>query len=417
MPRTGWQGYHTVWAVLYLGWLATGVIRQALSPLLPAVRADFGISFGRAGDLAGAYFLSYALMQFLGGYLGDRWGRKRVLVWGNLFTALATLGTAGSWSLATLFGTRLAVGAAHGVLFGSDRPLIAAHTPPHRMGMGQGLSFAGLGTGVWLGTALAGLLAQVLPWRSVFAVLALFPAAAAALLTWGIAEPPRQAPGHAGRFAFGPAFAGRDLWLLYLGGITPSFSQWVIGAWGPAILMEAGAGDLRRAAFFSGLFGVMALPGLAFFGAVSDRTAARGWGRKLVAVGGFLMLAVDMAILALGTAHGWPWWSLAPFVALVGALTWGPWAAIHSLFSHLVPSRILGTAFGVLNGFAMLGSVLGPPTAGRLRDASGSFAPALLLAAALAAGGAALVAAVRPAFRPGPEVPLEGPVPLQPSTP
>ena len=399
-----WQPYHTVWAILFLGWLATGVIRNALSPLLPAIRSEFGLTFGQAGDLATAYFIAYAGMQLLGGYAGDRWGRKQMLVWGGALTTLATLGTAAAWSPAALFGARLTVGLAHGMFFGSDRPLIAAATPPARMGVGQGLSFAGLGFGVWLGTAAAGFLNGLLPWRGVFAVLAVFPAAAAALIALRIREPARPAAPHAAPPVFRPAVASGDLWLLYVAGLTPSFSQWVIGTWGPAILMEAGAGDMARASFYAGLFGLMAMPGLLTFGALSDRMAARGLGRKFVAASGYLALAADMGALAVGISLGAPFWALVPFVALVGALTWGPWAAIHALFSHMVPPRIHGTAFGLMNGCAMVGSVLGPAVSGRLRDAGGSFAMACLVAAGLAALGALLVVAVRPAFRLGPEV-------------
>ncbi len=72
MARTGWRHYHTVWAILFLGWFASGIIRNALSPLLPAIREEFAPTFGQAGDLATAYFLAYAAVQFVEGSLGDR---------------------------------------------------------------------------------------------------------------------------------------------------------------------------------------------------------------------------------------------------------------------------------------------------------------------------------------------------------
>lgn len=408
MPASGWQPYHAIWGVLFLGWLATGVIRAALAPLLPLVREEFGITFGQAGDLATAYFLAYAALQFVSGNLGDRWGRKRILVLGGILSVLATLGSAAAWSPAALFVARLAVGIGHGTIYGNDRPLIAACTPPGRMGLGQGVSFAGLGIGVWFGTAAAGLLAGLLPWRGVFAVLAVLPALSTVLLGVRVGEPPRAGVGGAAPTGFHLALTNRDLWLLYVAGLTPSFAQWVIGTWGPSILLEAGARDLSTAALYAGFFGLMAMPGLLAFGALSDRTAARGWGRKLVVVGGYLALAAVMGTLGWGISSGAPYWVLAPLMALVGAVTWGPWAAVLALFSEIVPARILGTTLGLLNGWAMLGSVLGPPVAGRLRDAGGSFASACLLAAALTAVGGVLIAAVRPAFRPGPEEPVGG---------
>ena len=318
MAPIGWQPYHTVWTILFLGWLATGVIRTALSPLLPAIRDDFGLTFGQAGDLATAYFIAYAAVQFVGGYWGDRWGRKRLLAWGGVLSTMATLATAIAWSPAALFTARLAVGVGHGTYYANDRPLIASHTPPARMGLGQGLSFAGLGMGVWFGTAAAGFLAGFLGWRGVFTVLAGLPAIATALIALRIPEAPRGGRGRAVPPALRPALTSGDLWLFYVAGAMPSFAQWVIGTWGPAILLEAGAGDLARASFYAGLFGVMAMPGLLAFGTLSDRMAARGWGRKPVVVAAYLALAADMAALAWGIARGAPFCALVPLVALVG---------------------------------------------------------------------------------------------------
>ncbi len=404
MPKTTWQSYHTVWAILFLGWFATAVIRAALAPLLPLIRSEFALTYGQAGDLATAYFLTYAALQFVSGNLGDRWGRKRVLVCGGVLGVLATLGTALAWSPGALFAARFLVGLAHGTYFGNDRSLIASHTPPSRMGLGQGLSFAGMGLGIWFGTAAAGFFAGLLPWRGVFALLAILPAAATAWIAVSVSDPSRRKDALVQPVALRPALASGDLWLLYVAGIMPTFSQWLIGSWGPAILMEGGAADLPAAAFYAGLFGVMALPGLLFFGTLSDWLAVRGKGRKIMAVGAYLALAADMGALAWGIQHEAPLWVLVPLVAMVGALTWGPWAALYSLCSHIMPARILGTVFGILNGWAMVGGVMAPAVAGRLRDAGGSFASSCFLAAILAALGAALVAAVRPAFRAGPEV-------------
>ncbi len=404
MPFTGWQPYYTVWSLLCLGWFATAVIRAALAPLLPLIRTEFGLSYGQAGDLATAYFLTYAALQFLSGNLGDRWGRKRVLVLGGILNVLATLGTAAARSPGALFAARFFVGLAHGTYFGNDRSLIAPHTPPARMGLGQGLSFAGMGMGIWFGTAAAGFLAAALDWRGVFALLAVLPAAATALIALWVVDPSRRERGQVRPMAWRPALTNSDLWLLYLAGMMPTFAQWLIGSWGPAILMEGGAADLSTAAFCAGLFGIMALPGLLFFGALSDALVRRGKGRKFVAVGAYLALAADMGALAWGIQRGASLWVLVPLVAMVGALTWGPWAAIFSLCSHIMPARIYGTVFGTLNGWAMLGAVVAPAVTGRLRDAGGSFASSCFLAAALAAVGALLVAGVRPAFRAGPEV-------------
>ncbi|MGH7264047.1 MAG: MFS transporter, partial [Candidatus Rokuibacteriota bacterium] len=116
-----WQSYHTVWALLVFGWVANYMIRMALSPLLEPVMAEFGLTHAQAGFLFSVFFYGYVAMQVPAGLLGDRFGRKRVLVTGVLLVAAAALLTGLGRSLAVLGLARLVTGLAQGMYFSNDR--------------------------------------------------------------------------------------------------------------------------------------------------------------------------------------------------------------------------------------------------------------------------------------------------------
>ncbi|NUW39489.1 MFS transporter [Nonomuraea rhodomycinica] len=69
--------------------------------LLPIMFAAHGLSLGRIGFLSALYLAVWGLGQLATGALSDRWGRKRLIVWGMLTQglALALIGAASSFPL------------------------------------------------------------------------------------------------------------------------------------------------------------------------------------------------------------------------------------------------------------------------------------------------------------------------------
>src|SRR5213593_3583555 len=98
--------YVLVWFLLIFAWATNFVIRIGFSALLPSIIAELQLSYARAGLLASAFFYAYVLMQLPAGLLGDRFGRRRILVLGLLGGALAAGLTGLAGSFATLFAAR-----------------------------------------------------------------------------------------------------------------------------------------------------------------------------------------------------------------------------------------------------------------------------------------------------------------------
>lgn len=75
--------------------------------------------------------------------------------------------------------------------------------------------------------------------------------------------------------------------------------------------------------------------------------------------------------------------------------------------SELAPPEIRGTSYGMVNAVNFLGSLIAPPLTGLIKDTTGSFAWGCYAAAIVCLLGSIVVAAVRPAYRWGPEIPLK----------
>jgi predicted MFS family arabinose efflux permease len=136
---------------------------------------------------------------------------------------------------------------------------------------------------MFIGFSLAGSISDLWGWRSVF-ILYAFPSFLASFLIYRLVdEPPRFERKETGerKVPYSLIFKSKDLWLLYLGGISANYALWVVGTWAPAMFKELGVGSLAQASFYSSLLGIAAIPGRSLTGFLSDRLAKKGRGEKV----------------------------------------------------------------------------------------------------------------------------------------
>jgi len=86
-----WSTRRTVLAACTLAFFATMVGRLVISPVVPAISAEFGVSNGAIGLALSGMWLAYAMAQFPSGLLGDRVGERLVILVAVAGTAVASL--------------------------------------------------------------------------------------------------------------------------------------------------------------------------------------------------------------------------------------------------------------------------------------------------------------------------------------
>ncbi len=388
-------GYVLVWFLFVFAWITNYLIRMGFAALLPPIMADLGLSYTGAGVLASAFFVAYLVVQLPAGLLGDRFGRRRVLIGGLLAGALASVSTGFAVSFLTLLAARVFTGASQGCLFSNDRAIIVSVTPPEKIGVGQAVSFLGPGLGITLGLVLGGLLGEALPWRTVFFVFALPPIVAALLVHRFVPAPPPVNVSSLG-VQFWRVLRQSDVWLLGLSAAAVMWVQYVIATWAPLLFMEAGVAELSRAGFYASLQGLAGVGGLLAGGWLTDRAHRSGVGRKAVLAGSLAALTAAAMALALVIQRGPSVPVLAGALLLVAFCAWGVWGPSFAVLGEVVTGAELSTAFGLYNSVCVVGAVISPGLTGWTRDLTGSFVAGAYLCAAVALAGALATLPIRP---------------------
>ena len=82
-----WPAYRTLWIWLLLGWTVSAADRALTGPVVTwmidnkvgfLAHADKPYALG--GLIGGLFFAGYMLTQFPGGYLGDKYGHRTIIV-------------------------------------------------------------------------------------------------------------------------------------------------------------------------------------------------------------------------------------------------------------------------------------------------------------------------------------------------
>lgn len=125
------------------------------------------------GLILSSFFYGYICTQFLGGYLGYRFGGNKIFALGIGVTALLTLLTplAANTSLKLLLTVRIIEGIFEGLTFPCMYDVWSKWAPPLERTRMAGFAIAGNYVGTVVAMPVSGILASTLGWESNFQML------------------------------------------------------------------------------------------------------------------------------------------------------------------------------------------------------------------------------------------------------
>jgi EmrB/QacA subfamily drug resistance transporter len=135
---------------------------------LPAIQRDLGATLEQLAWVIDAYVLSFAVLMMMGAALGERFGRRRVLVVGLLLFTGSSAAAALSTGTAMLIAARVVQGAGAAVLMPLTLTLLTTNVPTERRPAALGVWSSIAGLGVALGPIAGGLLTSALSWHWIF---------------------------------------------------------------------------------------------------------------------------------------------------------------------------------------------------------------------------------------------------------
>jgi EmrB/QacA subfamily drug resistance transporter len=175
--------------------LASGAIlvplnSTMLAVALPSVMTEFEVGAATVASLVTLYLGAVAITLPVSGSLGDRFGHRRVFLFGVAGFALASALAATAGSFEVLAASRVLQAATGGLVSTSSVALLRAMAPPDRRGSAFGLFDMLVSTSAAVGPLVGGLLVAGLGWRSLFVVAV--PVALLAAVAVGALAPPQQ---------------------------------------------------------------------------------------------------------------------------------------------------------------------------------------------------------------------------------
>ena len=146
-----------------------GVADSALVPLLPAIRADLGLSSGEVGLVLATTTLTMLATAIPIGNAANRFGTRALLLLAAVLMPLALAGQALADTLPALLAARLLFGISFGILWMIGPARAAANG---RGAGGTGPLIAAAGAGWLVGPILAGGITDLADWRLACGILA-----------------------------------------------------------------------------------------------------------------------------------------------------------------------------------------------------------------------------------------------------
>jgi len=166
---TNGEGHPRRWAilgVLVVSLLIVVLDNTVLNIALPTIQRDLGASAGELVWAIDSYILAFAALLFTWGALGDRFGRKRILVIGLIIFGIASAASAFAETPAQLIAFRAVMGVGGAAVMPTTLAIITVVFPPHERGKAIGAWAGAVGAAVALGPVLGGLLLQHPDWSS-----------------------------------------------------------------------------------------------------------------------------------------------------------------------------------------------------------------------------------------------------------
>lgn len=374
MPKGAWAAVALLWPVGASAYLT----RTMLTTMRGSVIHDIPMSEAQFGLLTSVFLWFYASVGPLGGFAGDRFSRRSVILASLFVWSSITVLTAFAHTFPEFLVLRALLGLGQACYVPAGVALITDfHRGPTRA-FATGLNLTGMICGSIIGSS-CGWLADWYSWQFAYLMIGV-PSLALVLLNYaflrdapreGAAADPRAPAGRSVpevRFSAALRSLSRPgpFYLLVASMAVQGAVSWIIIAWMPTVMREQfklGQGAAGVSAL--GLLYILQMVGLVFGGIWSDRWARSNRRARILLPALAIMLAAPVFWLT--------GWSHLMFFTVASLCTYGLVMGIMgsnqmAIVCLVVDARYRATAIGVLNGGTAIAGGLAIYGVGAMRD-------------------------------------------------
>ena len=352
----GWFGF----LLVTLSLIVEGFDLQAANFAGPAIIEDFGISKAELGPLLSASLFGVLFGAIFLAPLGDRYGRRTIIIWCCFGYGLISLIAAFGTTITQLVILRFLIGIGLGAVLPNALALAGEFAPEKLLAAAAGL----VGIGITFGGTLAGAVAAILfrhgyGWQEVFLAGGILPLSIAVLLWFALPESPAFLRGEVQERAqqkqgnvmllLTPAERGKTI-AIWISFTLVLMIAYLLTGWIPLVIKEQGfstetATWLATAGHGGGVFGGVV---------ASFMLARRQW--PVVA----LFAAMAAAFMLLLALRSWDVTMLTILLVLQGFFTVGTQNGLNGSTGAAYPPSMRTLGLGWALGLGRVGSIIGP---------------------------------------------------------
>jgi MFS transporter, Spinster family, sphingosine-1-phosphate transporter len=354
------------WVVVGIIWLIACLNytdRMTIFSVLPVLKKEMGLSDIGLALIGSSFLWIYGICSPVGGYLGDRFPRRRVILFSLLVFSLVTFATGLARTGHELIGMRCFLGVSEAVFLPPALAYIASYHSERTRSLANSIALSGLTFGAGLGSWYGGYMTDHYSWRIGFFVLGgvglLMAVPAALVLREDVVVAPRalevviEPPGQK---MVAILRTGTALSLIFLA-FALSLTSWPTHSWLPTYLFENFKLSLTQAGSMITFFAALpALVGGIVGGILADRWSRHDIrGRMAVQVVGFSVMAPAMLAMGFMPSAG-----TVAAVLLVYSVARGMLEGNSMpLFCSVLPSHRWSMAYGLYNTAGTFAGSLG----------------------------------------------------------
>ncbi len=401
------------WYVLILislMYLITYLDRVNISTAAPMISKEFGFDKVVMGGIFSAFVWGYAMFQVPGGWLGDRFGARRVLTVIVTYWSIMTAATAAAFSATSFIVARFLFGVGEAGAFPVATRAMQLWYPRHERGFVQGITHSASRAGAAIAPPIVVGIMSVWGWREVFYICGAVGVVWAALWFISYRNFPEehalvnkaelehirgvdasgavnQAQTEKPSVPWRTLLTSPNMWAVMCAYFTYVYCLWIFLSWLPSYLIEARGFTLIKVGIFASLPLWAGVVGDTVGGLATDwllhKTGSARLARRAVAIVGMLG-CVSFIVPAALTADAY-----TAVYCLTGAMfflecTIGPsWAVPMD-----VGGKCSGTVSGMMNMAGNIGGALSPIVFGLLVQFGSWQAPFIVAAGLLVIGSA-----------------------------
>lgn len=397
-----WTVVALLWPVVLLNYLD----RQMLSTIRASIRADIPsiANDQQFGTLMAVFMWVYAFLSPIGGFLADKFSRRRAIIFSLLAWSVVTWATGHATTYRQLLCLRASMGISEAFYMPAALALITDFHTGATRARAVGVHQSGLYAGLALG-GLGGYIAQTSSWRNCFTW---FGAAGiiysvVLMLTLKDAAMPTNQECVKGRpvtfrETFCALWSQPAFWILVVYFTLPAIAGWEVKNWLPTYLadkfkLKEGPAGLSAAGYVQ----AASFAGLLLGGTIADGWMRATWrGRIYTSALGVL----SMVPALLGIGYAWSLWAALAGMILFG-LGWGFFDCNNMpILCQIAQPRHRATGYGFMNFVSISVGAGTTVILGWMRDRGISFSVAFAASAAMSLSSAGLILLIKPREQP-----------------